>query len=784
MTIPLWSNYFVLTLAATGRDGHIRASDLRQKILNHNGSEAYHCAFDLEDRPDFNNYKGPASPALGYVWFDFDSHDGGELAFVDTKAFCQMLNVPDLFVAFSGNKGFHVGCPFGYFGLNADDQLCGKLQQLATQLKQTYKTLDTTIYNPNRKFRVLGSRHPKTGLYKCRVVNLELPLEDIKILAKTRGDLVLHTPELRSPLPCLLSFDHKNSLLSKDNTSPDFKKTEDKTWNAPDGTEAFLKCGFLAKCQDNPTATSEPEWYAALSVVARFKEGRKQCHQLSYKHPKYTVHETNAKIDQALSESGPRTCDNISKLWDGCARCPLFNKITSPINIYERRFWALNKNGDLVPQYAELLNEFQKQTNYFLDPITEKIYTWNCTHYEEITEIHVNAWCEQTMKPAPSGRVVNEFRAKILRNSVKTKQELNTLFFVTTLGKLNLKNGVLNITTGDLVPHSDKIGFRYVLPYSYDPSAKAPLFEQFLDQVTLSRPALQKTLLEFMGYCLWPSYDDHAFLWLSGGGRNGKSTLGEIIQELMGEDNCSNVLLASFDNPNYLQMMDHKLVNIGEESDAPKIPAEIMGTLKALSAGAKVQVDQKFQVPYAMRATAKLIFAANKPPILSGTESAIKSRMIIVPFDLQLEDHSETETVSKIDWELVSKMKAEMPGILNLCLSALNDFVRRSPRKIYRSVHSHVAMNEIMRDSDAIEAWVQDYIEYLPNPTDGPGINLADLYNHFMGCQGETYKMEMAWFARRLRHRLGSKCDVQRVRILGKQTQILRGIQPNFNTDF
>lgn len=781
-----WTNFFVTSLSATLKEGHIPADQLRASILNHNGVEAYHCLYDLEKREDFKNYDGKTRPALGYVWFDFDSRDGGESAFMDTRQFCSWLDCTSLFIAFSGSKGFHVGLPFSLFNLGENEALQTKLSEIAKRLKERFKTIDTSIYNANRKFRVLGSLHPKTGLYKIALNqdDLKLTLDQIKMKAKERGSLEIPVPPILEPCVKLSAILPTESAPNKDAAiSESITLDEWRRYRQPEGTEAFLQCKFLAWSRDNPASVTEPLWYACASIVGRFKDGRQKFQLMSKGHPSYSVTATDEKLEQALQASGPRTCAWIDSQWGGCKDCALRGKIKSPVVILEKDVIPTEASGFYhvitlpdgkqkhVPSYEDLLTAFKRDKKYFIDSMLNQIYAWSGTHYVRISETDINAYCESVMVPKPTQRIVNEFRAKILRNEIRSQDWIEKFFFDTTKGKLNLKNGVLDIATRELSPHNDALGFRYVLPYDYDPAATAPTFVKFINEITLNREGLKRTLLEFMGYCLWPSYDDHCFLWLAGTGRNGKSTFMEILQALVGAENCSNVLISAFEKTNYLQMMDHKLVNIAEESDEAKIPATIMGTLKALSAGAKVQVDQKYEIPYSMRATAKLVFASNKSPFLPGTESAIKARMIVVPFDLELEKYATDNIESKIDWNLIEKIKTELPGILTLCLLNLRNFLKGSPRKIFRSSFSYEATNEIMRDSDPIEAWLQDEIKF-----DGAA-DLSELYMSFKSSLLNPEKaMDVHWFARRLRQKLGTKCRMERRKILGKRSTLFEGI--------
>ena len=99
-------------------------------------------------------------------------------------------------------------------------------------------------------------------------------------------------------------------------------------------------CAWLKHCREDGAKLPEPEWYAALSIVARCQDGRAEAHKLSADYSGYQAAETDAKIDQALSAAGPRTCTQIeSTLGQAalCGACRHHGQITSPIELGHRR---------------------------------------------------------------------------------------------------------------------------------------------------------------------------------------------------------------------------------------------------------------------------------------------------------------------------------------------------------------------------------------------------------------------------------------------------------------
>lgn len=90
-------------------------------------------------------------------------------------------------------------------------------------------------------------------------------------------------------------------------------------------------CAFLRHARDDAATLSEPEWYAAMSVWSRCKNGSQLAHDLSKPHPGYTVEATDAKFQRA-EQTGPRTCADIRTLCPtSCLGCP--QDVATPVAI-------------------------------------------------------------------------------------------------------------------------------------------------------------------------------------------------------------------------------------------------------------------------------------------------------------------------------------------------------------------------------------------------------------------------------------------------------------------
>ena len=100
----------------------------------------------------------------------------------------------------------------------------------------------------------------------------------------------------------------------------------------PDVGAITRECAWLAHCYADRARLSEPEWYAALSIVARAGD-RELVHAWSREHPGYDPAETDRKAERARRDAGPRTCAWVAaELGDVyCRRCRHWGRVKSPI---------------------------------------------------------------------------------------------------------------------------------------------------------------------------------------------------------------------------------------------------------------------------------------------------------------------------------------------------------------------------------------------------------------------------------------------------------------------
>jgi P4 family phage/plasmid primase-like protien len=539
--------------------------------------------------------------------------------------------------------------------------------------------MDPSAFEPNRLFRLPQTFNIKPNRPKriAKTLNNRLETLDINI-AELSG------------LPVV---DENDALSEKEIKRQRFD------------TETIMdQCEFLKWSKANPQNVTEPQWYAQLSIVARLENGEKLAHELSEAHPGYNEKETDRKIQQALDASGPRTCENINKLWGKCQSCPHWKKIVSPISLKGENFIAtrdsgfhrIGKKGALIPDYLDLL-KFYEQERPFINA-SKVHYYYQGTFWKDVEDERIDSFAQDHFDPVCNNQKASEFRGIVKRHHIEAPE----FFTETVAGKINLANGVLDLKTMKLDKHSTKFGFKYQLPFKFDPIAQAPKFKKFMQDITTGDGALEKILLEYMGYAI--SGDRplaEKVLLLTGEGSNGKSTFKNILIAL-GGNGYRAIKSDQFMNEFHRVNLHGALFNVSEE--LPKYSeSEFWELVKDLASGTELTASRKFKDAFTFTCHAKLIFLTNNLPRGGEPSHGLFRRMLIAPFEARF---TKENVIKGLDTQIINE---EMSGVLNMVLEAYQR-LRENNYQFTESVKSVVALENFKQSIDNVSRWADENI--------------------------------------------------------------------------
>ncbi len=356
-------------------------------------------------------------------------------------------------------------------------------------------------------------------------------------------------------------------------------------------------------------------------------------------------------------------------------------------------------------------------------------YTWNGTHWQkdESQGIHrqiqnlidaMNQAAKQELAAATNEDTKKVFcayvqatkrtRARVASVEGMAQAQQAVAAGVLDAGNvLNLRNGTLKLDTLDLWPHDPADHLTYCLDYDYNPQALAPRFEQFVQEVLGDHDDKRQWVVdlelcqlfqELLGYSLTNETKHEVMTWLSGEGGNGKTVAITVIQWLLGNLSCS-VDFQSIGLPgNYdIAEIPGRRVIFSTESERGGKLAE--GYIKRIVSGERINARAIYGKPFEFKSTAKVWWAMNDKPVIKDTGNSIWRRLKLIPFN-------RTFTNQDKDPDLLNKLQAELPGILNFALDGLRRLRLRGRFPESQAVQQ--AVNEYRKESNPVAQWIEE----------------------------------------------------------------------------
>ncbi|MCC3870270.1 DNA primase [Terrisporobacter mayombei] len=234
---------------------------------------------------------------------------------------------------------------------------------------------------------------------------------------------------------------------------------------------------------------------------------------------------------------------------------------------------------------------------------------------------------------------IEKVMLKYIQNSTKTprgeilrylellcsnKQITNSKYIV-------FNNGVFNLETKELLDYSPEYIIKNKIPHNYNSAVYHELLDKTINKIACNNRDLRATIEEMIGYTLLRRNELGKSFILTGNGSNGKSTLLDLIMELLGEENISSVSLKELNDRFKTFQLDGKLANIGDDISNEYIQDN--STFKKLVTGEKVNVERKGRDPYDFKNYSKLIFSANELPRINDLSGGLKRRILFIPFN-------------------------------------------------------------------------------------------------------------------------------------------------------
>ena len=297
---------------------------------------------------------------------------------------------------------------------------------------------------------------------------------------------------------------------------------------------------------------------------------------------------------------------------------------------------------------------------------------------------------------------------------------------------INLRNGLYNIKTKKLEPHTHKLYSTIQLNCEYKPEEKhKPVFQKYIKDLCTDQDGKVDqekiaVLQEYMGLIL-SNIKVHRIklclvLW-SLMGNSGKTQILNLIGEYLGNEKIANIPIQQMNEASKFSVgsiVGKRLVSVGDQTCSTIKDSAVF---KQLTGGDPVKVEQKNKQPFSYTFPGGIIIACNNLPGFEDDKGGhLFERLYVVPCLNSIEKE-------RRDGMILDKMLKERNAIFNWFLEGLHRLVENN-FKITESVSCEEAMKDYRSKMDTVYRFLSE--NYIVTGNRSDVVSKADFDKEYM----------------------------------------------------
>ena len=288
-------------------------------------------------------------------------------------------------------------------------------------------------------------------------------------------------------------------------------------------------------------------------------------------------------------------------------------------------------------------------------------------------------WTKEVVRSIPNDdwRQTSESSGKRQAMIAMTKGETDVIARDDIFDKqpmlLNVANGTLDLETQQLRDFCREDLLTKKSPVSYDIFSACPKFDDFMDFTFGGDQDLIHFMDKALGYTLTGKVDESCFFICYGLGANGKTTLIEVMMQILGPDFGRPAKFSTFISSGKMgdskyelaTFKGRRMITAMEPRKAGHLDEEV---LKQMTGGDQIMARDIYKANVVYYPEFKLWLSMNNQPRIVGTDEGIWRRVRFIPFLHTVPDSRKVKDFHKV------LFNEEGPGILNRLLNGLRSW--------------------------------------------------------------------------------------------------------------
>lgn len=305
---------------------------------------------------------------------------------------------------------------------------------------------------------------------------------------------------------------------------------------------------------------------------------------------------------------------------------------------------------------------------------------------------------------------------------------------------LPLKDGkIIDLKTLDVRLRQKTDYFDFELPFEFNKNLDLTYANKFFNDVMNNVQEIVTYLQIILGYCITGETKMRLLFIFWGTGSNGKSTLCELLKEIMGKYHTAadkKIFIkqesTSAHTSHLIPLVNARLAVLSETEKDEKLNE---GLIKSLTGNDVLSMREVHGKQFSFKPFAKFIMLTNNKPIFDVNSIAMIKRIRYIPFRAVFE-YNPIEGQLLRDDTFIEKLKTEYLNevFVWLCIGANNYYKSNGNVKVPKSLED--AKNDYINEIDNVSKFIED----MCNREKDSNTKQSILYDGYMNyCKDNGY---------------------------------------------